>query len=143
MDRISNLYRVGLLDGVGAEYRKRRGKTLQNTPVAVLATLCRCRFSPFLGIHFDSKKVKGKAVPLQAWSGSECSRKSRFPYFMITAQDGRKVVSLNTGRLYPQGNTPGTHFCWRLNRPQSHSATGWIMSLKNSNDTIGNRTRVA
>jgi len=37
---------------------------------------------------------KGKAVPLQAWSGPEGSRKLRFPDFMITAQDGGKVVSL-------------------------------------------------
>jgi hypothetical protein len=32
--------------------------------------------------------VKGKAVPLQAWSGPEGSRKLRFPDFMTTAQDG-------------------------------------------------------
>jgi hypothetical protein len=38
--------------------------------------------------------VKGKAVPLQAWSGPEESRKLRFPYYMTTAQDGGKVVSL-------------------------------------------------
>jgi hypothetical protein len=36
----------------------------------------------------------GKAVPLEAWSGPEGSRKLRFPYFMTTAQDGGKVVSL-------------------------------------------------
>jgi len=36
---------------------------------------------------------KGKAVPLQAWSGSEGSRKLRLPDFMTTAQDGGKVVS--------------------------------------------------
>ena len=35
-----------------------------------------------------------KAVPLQAWSGPEGSRKLRFPDFMTTAQDGGKVVSL-------------------------------------------------
>ena len=29
-----------------------------------------------------------KAVPLQAWSGTEGSRKLRFPDFMTTAQDG-------------------------------------------------------
>ena len=29
-------------------------------------------------------KVKVKAVPLQAWSGPECSRKLRFPDFMTT-----------------------------------------------------------
>ena len=34
---------------------------------------------------------KGKAVPLQAWSGPEGSRKIRFPYFMTMAQDGGKV----------------------------------------------------
>jgi len=33
-------------------------------------------------------KVKGKAVPLHAWSGPEGSRKLRFPHFMTTAQDG-------------------------------------------------------
>jgi hypothetical protein len=47
-------------------------------------------------------KGKGKAVPLQAWGGPEGSRKLRFPDFMTTAQDGGKVVSLRTGRLYPQ-----------------------------------------
>jgi hypothetical protein len=36
---------------------------------------------------------KGKAVPLQAWSGPEGSRNLRFPDFMTTAQDGGKVVS--------------------------------------------------
>ena len=34
---------------------------------------------------------KGKAVPLQAWSGPEGSRKLRYPDFMTTAQDGGKV----------------------------------------------------
>ena len=34
---------------------------------------------------------KGKAVPLQAWSGPEGSRKLRFPDFMTVAQDGGKV----------------------------------------------------
>jgi hypothetical protein len=38
--------------------------------------------------------VKGKAVPLQAWTGPEVSRKLRFPDFATTAQDGGKVVSL-------------------------------------------------
>ena len=39
-------------------------------------------------------KGKGKAVPLQAWSGPEDSRKLRFPDFMTTAQDGGKFVSV-------------------------------------------------
>ena len=37
---------------------------------------------------------KDKAVPLQAWSGPEGSRKLRFRDFVTTAQDSRKVVSL-------------------------------------------------
>ena len=45
---------------------------------------------------------KGKAVPLQAWTGPEGSRKLRFPDFMTTAQDGGKLSALRTGRLYPQ-----------------------------------------
>ena len=38
--------------------------------------------------------LRGKAVPLQAWSGLEGSRKLRFPDYMTMAQDGGKVVSL-------------------------------------------------
>ena len=39
-------------------------------------------------VHRDIGKGKGKAVPLQAWTGPEGSKKLRFPDFMITAQDG-------------------------------------------------------
>ena len=55
--------------------------------------------------------IKGKAVPLQAWSGPEGSRKLRFPDFMTMAQDGGKVVSLTHRPPLPPGNTPGTRFC--------------------------------
>ena len=51
-----------------------------------------------------------KAVPLQAWSGPEGSKKLGFPDFMTTAQDGGKVVSLTHRPPLPPGNTPGTHF---------------------------------
>jgi len=56
-------------------------------------------------------KGKGKAVPLQAWSGPEGCRKLRFPDFMTTAQDGGKVVTLTHRPPLPAGNAPGTHFC--------------------------------
>jgi len=52
---------------------------------------------------------KGKAVPLQAWSGPEGSRKLRFADFMTTAQDGGKFVSLTHRPPLPPGNAPGTH----------------------------------
>jgi len=56
-------------------------------------------------------------------------------------QDSRhmKVVrlsTLRTARLYPR-----KYFCYRLSQPQGHGAAGRIMSMKNSSDTIGNRTR--
>jgi hypothetical protein len=53
---------------------------------------------------------KGKAVPLQSWTGPEGSRKLRFPDIMKTAQDGGKVVSPTHRPPLPSGNTPGTHF---------------------------------
>jgi hypothetical protein len=81
-------------------------------------------------------RVKGKAVPLQASSRPEGSRKLRFPDYMRTVQDGGKVVSLTHRLPLPPGNAPGTHFCLRLSRPQGRSAIGRIMSMKNSYDTI-------
>jgi len=47
-------------------------------------------------------KDKVKAVPLQAWSGPDGSRKLRFPDFVTTAQDGGRLSALHTGRLYLQ-----------------------------------------
>jgi hypothetical protein len=63
--------------------------------------------SPWVGLHHG---YEGKAIPLQAWSGPEGSRKLRFPDFMTTAQDGGKVVSLKHRPPLPPGNSPGTHF---------------------------------
>jgi hypothetical protein len=60
---------------------------------------------------FIESKGKGKAVPLQAWSGPEGSRKLRFPDFLTTAQCGGKAISLTHRPHLPPGNTPGTYFC--------------------------------
>ena len=54
---------------------------------------------------------KGKAIPLQAWSGPKGSRKLRFPDLMTTAQDGGKDVSLMHRPPLPPGNVPDTHLC--------------------------------
>ena len=56
--------------------------------------------------------VKSKATPLQAWIGPEGSRRLKAP----TVHDNRhmkmvRLSALSTGRLYPPGNIPGTHFC--------------------------------
>jgi len=49
---------------------------------------------------------KVKAVPLQAWTGPEVSRKLSFPDFVTTAQDDGKLSALGTGRLYTQEMLP-------------------------------------
>jgi len=46
-----------------------------------------------------------------------------------------RLSALRTGRLYPAGNIPGTHFCQWLSQPQGQSAAERIMSKKKSNDT--------
>ena len=88
-----------------------------------------------------------------SWRSSECIPCTALdrPWGFQQVEDPRfqdnrhmKVVSLSalrTGRLYPPGNIPGTHFCYKLSRPQGHSAAGRNMWMRNSNDSIGNRTR--
>jgi len=46
-------------------------------------------------------KGKGKAIPLQAWTGPEDSRRLRLPDFVTTAQDCGRLSALRTGCLYP------------------------------------------
>jgi len=57
-----------------------------------------------------------------------------------SAHEGGKIVSPTHQPPLPPGNIPGTHFCWRLSRPQGHSAAGRIRSMKISKDTIGVKT---
>jgi hypothetical protein len=57
-------------------------------------------------------KVKGKFIPLQAWTGPYGSRSLRIPEFPDNRQ--KKVVSLSAlciGLLYPLGDIRGTHLC--------------------------------
>ena len=50
-------------------------------------------------------KGKGTAVPLQACSGPEGSRKLRFPDFMTTVRMVVRLSALHTGRFYPRNYT--------------------------------------
>jgi hypothetical protein len=58
-----------------------------------------------------------------------------------SAQEGGKVVSPMHRTPLPPGNIPGTYLWEKLSRPQGHCVPGRIMSMKNSNDIIGNRSR--
>jgi len=51
-------------------------------------------FQPFNKVYIYIGK--GKAVPLQAWTGPEGSRKLRLPDFMTTAQDGIRLSALGS-----------------------------------------------
>jgi len=57
-------------------------------------------------LHFRMYYNKGKAVPLQAWTGPEGPKISR-----QSAHEGGKVVSLTHRSPLPLGNIPGSHFC--------------------------------
>jgi len=61
--------------------------------------------------QYSIKKSKGKAIPLQAWSGLVGSRKLRFPDYMTTAQNGGKLVSSAHRAPLPPESAPGTYFC--------------------------------
>jgi hypothetical protein len=69
------------------------------------------------------------------------SRRLRSHILTQSANEGAKVVSPTHRPPLPPGNISGTHFCYRLSRPQGHSAAGRIMSMRNSNYTIGNQSR--
>jgi hypothetical protein len=56
------------------------------------------------------RKDKGKPIPLQAWTGPECSRRLRLTGFKTIGNEGVRLSALRTGRLYPPGIIPGTHF---------------------------------
>jgi hypothetical protein len=50
--------------------------------------------------------------------------------------------ALRAGRPLLPRNIPGSHFCYRLSRPQGHSAAGKVRLIeKKFNDIIGNGTR--
>ena len=82
------------------------------------------------------------AIPVQVWTGPCGFWVVGTPRFQDSwHMKVTRLSALWTGCLYPQGDLPCTHFCYRLSWLLGHSVTGRIMSTKNSNDTVRNQTR--
>jgi len=67
---------------------------------------------------------KGKAAPLQAWSGPEGSRKLRFPDFVTTAQEGCQPYAL---AAFTPGKCSWYSFLLEAESTQGHSAIERIL----------------
>jgi hypothetical protein len=96
---------------------------------------------PVLGFQrMECKIYKDKAIPVTGREGPEGCETSRLPHFLDNRRThGGEVVSLTHRPPFTPRKIPGTHFRYRLSRPQGHSAAGKIRSIEKSND-IGNRT---
>ena len=89
----------------------------------------------------NNNNNNNKATPVHGYYRLIGFQKVEAPGFLDNRH--RKVVrlsALRTGRLYHPRNIPGTHFRQGLIRLQGHVVAERITLMKNSNDTIGNRT---
>jgi hypothetical protein len=111
-------------------------KTTDWTPSGHYVPIHSLPFHTAAFIQFFQNKLKGKAVPLQAWSGPEGSRKLRFPDFMTMAQDGGKVVSLMHRLQLPQEILLVLISVRGWVNPRAIVRSEGFMSIKNSNETI-------
>jgi hypothetical protein len=84
---------------------------------------------------------KGKAIPLQAWTGPWGFQEVEDPRFHDSQHmKAVRLSALRTGLLYPQEIFLVLISVRGWVDPHDHNAAGRIMSMKTSNDTIGNRT---
>jgi len=103
-------------------------------------------YFPLSTIYVSSRKfcifIWYKSISVQAWTGCHVYRNLRPPVFnTFGTRRWQDCQPYAPAAFTPTGNTPGTHFCCWLSWTQGHSAAGKDTSMKNSSDTIGNRTR--
>jgi len=91
-----------------------------------------------LTISFEElvKSKAFKAIPVQAWTGPEGSRRLSFQVSRREVHEGGKVVS-------PRHRPPLSprRYPWYSFLLEAESTPGQEDSVKNASDTIGNRTR--
>jgi hypothetical protein len=73
-----------------------------------------------------SRMVKVNLSPYRLWRPLGLREVEAPTFSDIRLIDGGKVVSPTRRPPLTPRTFPGTHFCWRLSRPQCHSAAGMI-----------------
>jgi hypothetical protein len=69
-------------------------------------------------------------VSVTGREGPEGCETSRLPHFLDSRlTDGGEVVSLTRRPPFTARKIPGTHFCYRLSRPQGHSVAGRVRTV--------------
>jgi hypothetical protein len=97
----------------------------------------------YVCLHIRQVKVeKGKSIPIKGRGGPQVCETSRLSHFLDNQfKDGSEVVKLTRRPPFTLRKIPGAHFCYRLSRPQDHSAAQNIRLKDKSSDLIRNRTR--
>jgi hypothetical protein len=85
--------------------------------------------------------IKGKAIPLQALTGPDGSRRLRFPDFKTHGTLIWEGCQPYASAVFTPRKYSWYSFLLEAESTPDHSATGRIMSIKNFNDTIWNRSR--
>jgi hypothetical protein len=103
----------------------------------VLRSMYSCLHVKFM-LFLSDIKIKVKEIPLQALTGPEGSTRLRLPDFKTIGTRSWQGCQPYAPAAFTPGYIPGVK---AVSQPQGHSATGRIMSMNKSSETIGNRTR--
>jgi exonuclease III len=131
---IASKTRLGMLE----EFLKR-----QDIDFALLQEVTKTNQNTFRNYTSHTNEGKDRrGTAIVAKEGLELSDIKRLPSGRGMAAKCNGIWMISTGRIYPHtGNIPSAYFCWRLSQTQGHSSAVSIRSIKNSKDTIKNRTR--
>jgi hypothetical protein len=91
---------------------------------------------------YRKRRKESKAVHVTDPGGPYGCEMSRLPHFLQNRlKDGVKIVSLTSRPPFTRRKISGTHFFYKLSRPQGYNACVRIRSVEESDDLIGNRIR--